>query len=1097
MKNIQLNALLILLTLTPLLGFTQAKVEHLDIDVILENAVESSQQGNFEKTLEILNNVSKNDSAYCSVLTSKSYYLLNLEKYDEAIKIADEGLSGSCDNEKLYFYMNKGAALASQENYKAALKTYNKGLESHPKNYKLWYNKGISLENTDKLEEAIDAYKKAIFYRPSYPKPHLQLGNICYRQGKIAQALMCFNMYLLLDPDSEGSFNTLKSLNDIISSENENSYNDEIQISEDDEAFEELNLIIDNKIALNKKYKIENEIDIALVRQNHALLEQLKEFEGNSGFWEKKYVAFYNWINENNLFDNFTYTLNASIQNPKYKKVIDKNIKNISSFKEQMLQKWMQILQEGTINNPDKSFYYNNNYLQAYGKLKDGNTIGDWVFYDSNGRITGKGNFNNEGKRDNNWKWYYANGNVKETAQYTAGVLEGAYITYHENGKENIKTSYANDKLDGEYTIHNSRGALTQKKYFKEDLLEGTYQAYFNVGEDLIEYKTPITKDNAEGIGYEYFSNGDIFAERNFKNGELHGLESLYYNNNKIRAEINYSNGKYHGSYKTYHVNGQLAEIGQSIEGVYDGLWKTYYPNGNLESEFNYVNGKIDGIYKYFTPSGLLNYEYEYRKGLIIAYKFYNDKGEIIKEDRKKGGEFLYKSYSIDGNLTSEGLYDIKGGKKGEWKFYSNNGILTSKGTYIDNETNGEYTNYHNNGEKSSVFHYKNGTIIDYGIDYHLNGKIKAQGWYKEGAQNGEWHSYYLNGNIEAINFYHKGQLHGEQQYFSVDGKLDHTSHYKYDELQHERYYTIDSTLLEEVNYIQDKSDYQVTFKHFNNKNNIVIDYKNGLKHGKYVNFDFYGNKYIEGTYLNNSAHDEWKWYHENGKVKIQLNYLNGNLDGKYLRYYDNGILEDDDYYINGDAHGTWKSYYENGNLNTVTEYEYDKINGRKEFYAPDGTLQLVRIYDYGKLIGYTYLGEDGKELPIIPLKNETGLIKAFFKNGKPSREMEYINGDLSNIYKSYYISGAIESKIEYDSGEYHGLNLEYYENGNVKNERHYSHGDLNGTHKSYYENGKLKKEINYLNDEKHGEVKYYDKSGKLTKTEYYFNGAIYKVETN
>ena len=53
-------------------------------------------------------------------------------------------------------------------------------------------------------EKAVEAYKTAITLKPTYHRPHLQLGNICYKQERISQALMCFNVYMLLTYDDEG-----------------------------------------------------------------------------------------------------------------------------------------------------------------------------------------------------------------------------------------------------------------------------------------------------------------------------------------------------------------------------------------------------------------------------------------------------------------------------------------------------------------------------------------------------------------------------------------------------------------------------------------------------------------------------------------------------------------------------------------------------------------------------------------------------------------------------------------------------------------------------------------------------------------------------
>ena len=274
----KINLLLILVSLFSYHISAQEKIPFIDYDSVYEKVSETSEKGEYEKTLEHLNKISKNDSTFCSVLVSKSYYLLALKKYDEAIVIINEGLEAQCHDLHSSLYINKVVSRLRQEKYQDAIDICIEGLKRFPQNRTLWYNKGVLLEKMGEIEEAVAAYQMSILLDPFYRKPYLQLGNICYKQELITQALMCFNMYLLLEPDADNAFSILKSVNSIVQNKNENSKNPVIKISDDDESFEELDLIINNKIALNTKYETGNEIDIALTRQNHALLKVPKEF---------------------------------------------------------------------------------------------------------------------------------------------------------------------------------------------------------------------------------------------------------------------------------------------------------------------------------------------------------------------------------------------------------------------------------------------------------------------------------------------------------------------------------------------------------------------------------------------------------------------------------------------------------------------------------------------------------------------------------------------------------------------------------------------------------------------------------------------------
>lgn len=607
-----------------LLSFAQEKLPYIDFQEISKLVTETSQNGDFEKTLEILDKVNINDSAYCSVMLSKSYYLMTLKKYDQAVDLIDEGIEKNCGDLKVSFYVNKGVALLNQKKYEEATDAIDKGIKAYPKNSLLWYNKGVLLEFREDIENAVVAYQNAIILNPFYRKSYLQLGNICYKQERISQALMCYNMYLLLEPDGENAFNILNTLDNLVKNKNENSRDPSVVISQDDDAFEEIDLIISNRIALNTNYKTGNEIDIALIRQNHALLQQLKDFSGNGGFWDTKFVPFYKWILDNGYFDIFTYTIAYSIENEKYKPVIEKNVKDIPDFLELSKSKWSEIAGENEMlwygNTGEIIYLYKNDYVQAAGKMNNDQTIGPWEFYNETGRLTGKGRFNDMGKREGEWEWLNEFGKLRETAVYSNDKVNGKYKKYHDNGKPEIDANYIDDNLDGEYKYYNDKGALIQKKFFKNGDLDGLYMSYFNVGEKLPEYKILYNEGLVKGKTAELYVDGDLYSEMNFSNGKQNGSESKYHLNGKLSSEANYENGELEGSYRSFYSNGNPYEVGQSSSGLYDGSWKNYYNDGTIQVEYSYDKGDLNGSYKYYDNDGKLYYEYEYRKGEVLAW---------------------------------------------------------------------------------------------------------------------------------------------------------------------------------------------------------------------------------------------------------------------------------------------------------------------------------------------------------------------------------------------------------------------------------------------------------------------------------------------
>ena len=63
-------------------------------------------------------------------------------------------------------WFHKGSELMSSEKYNEAIKAYEKAIEINPQDSEAWYNKGIALNHLNKSDEAIKAYEKAIEINP-------------------------------------------------------------------------------------------------------------------------------------------------------------------------------------------------------------------------------------------------------------------------------------------------------------------------------------------------------------------------------------------------------------------------------------------------------------------------------------------------------------------------------------------------------------------------------------------------------------------------------------------------------------------------------------------------------------------------------------------------------------------------------------------------------------------------------------------------------------------------------------------------------------------------------------------------------------------
>ena len=94
------------------------------------------------------------------------------------------------------------------------------------------------------------------------------------------------------------------------------------------------------------------------------------------------------------------------------------------------------------------------------------------------------------------------------------------------------------------------------------------------------------------GVHKEYFKDGSVSCEGDFKDGERTGEWKYYLANGKLKAVGNYKEGKMTGAWKWYRENGKLMQTGSFDNEIKTGLWSRYREDGNLMDETEFINGK-------------------------------------------------------------------------------------------------------------------------------------------------------------------------------------------------------------------------------------------------------------------------------------------------------------------------------------------------------------------------------------------------------------------------------------------------------------------------------------------------------------------------
>ncbi len=1090
---------ILVLAYVPLIA--QEKIDFISTDSLKSQLRNYEQDGEFEKALDLINRVHPKDSMYCSSLTSKSYYLLNLDRFEEALSVTKNGIKTDCDKEsKMFFYMNTGYAYNKLDRHEDAIELYDEALIEFPKSARLWYNKGVIYKETNRPAEATKCFINAIKYQPTYANAHFNLGTIIYAEEETSLGLMALTMSVFAKPDIEESLGKLSAINKELTTKNENKASHK-NIDPDQGNFKQLDLILDNLVAIDENYKIDNKIPIPLVKQIHVFFEQLDNYKGNEGFWSQSYLPFFKWIKENDYFNEFIYLILYSNTNDDFQKIIKKENDNIVAFAEKAYNKWYEIIQHLNTELEEKDdliglYTYDAGYISGIGLTKNEKAVGKWDFYSNSGFKISEGNYTLENDRTGLWSFYDEFGKIKEENNYINGEENVEIRGFHPTGQLMVKYSMKNDKPHGNYKAYTYYGALKQEKTFVDGKLQGPYAAYFNTGKSHKEFETNYVDGEIDGEFIEYYSNGEVYSIMNYKKGIQEGKEIRYARNGKKSFEVEVVDNLAHGTYTTYHLNGQIQEQGQIEEGNAVGNWKNYDSDGSLITSYNYNNkGELDGEYIEYVDKKK-HFEYTYRNGEIIAYTCYDAKGKELISKKKKKGKFYFKGFYLNGNLSNEGEYDIEGGKTGNWKEYYPSGLLKEEGSFIDNKQVGKYEYYHTNGEISQITNYNDeGETHGYSSYYYQNGQMRMQGWFQNGSEEGVWESYYKDGTLQSSSYYHNGELVGERKFFSVEGKPKVIEYITNNLLDSIKYFDQNQKLYDKINFHQDKEEYTITFRGINYPKEVESEYLNGYRNGKYIGYDIEGNISSEGNYLVGQEHGLWKWYKE-GKLRTEANYQFGDLHGKLTRFTDQGKVDFVEFYEYGSKAGEWINHHSNGMVSVKEYFKNGELHGKKTLYNPNGNLQINLFYNRGKLIAYSYLDENQNEVPKVEIKNETANILAYYPNGSKAQEFSIKNGLYEGSYIVYHENGQIRYKIEYQNGLRDGLDETFYEDGTLKERNKFTQDDLDGKATTYHENGKLASSITYKLGKRHGEALYYNEKEELTKKELYYDGDIYEKET-
>ena len=104
------------------------------------------------------------------------------------------------------------------------------------------------------------------------------------------------------------------------------------------------------------------------------------------------------------------------------------------------------------------------------------------------------------------------------------------------------------------------------------------------------------------------------------KNGRLNGKAKVVNILGNVEAEMNYVNDELHGKYTGFYSSGELKLEATFVNGKQNGKATEYYQNGKIMKTLFYKNGKLEGKMKSYCKNGKLHSTQNFHNDELVGY---------------------------------------------------------------------------------------------------------------------------------------------------------------------------------------------------------------------------------------------------------------------------------------------------------------------------------------------------------------------------------------------------------------------------------------------------------------------------------------------
>jgi tetratricopeptide (TPR) repeat protein len=323
---------LLLLSLSCLCSLTFAQ-NKTAAEKLVNEGVAYHDKGDYEGAISRYDKALELDKNNLLALAEKSFSLLSMQKYKEAIKCCQKAIDTHPGDPSLKtVYVTYGNVYDALKKTDKSIEVYDEGIKQFPDFYLLYFNKAITLLSVKKEDEARASFQKAVRLNPKHASSHNAIARLADKNKEVIPAVLAYGRFLAVEPQSERAKENLRSLQKLLQPNVEKTGEQSININLNgnllasttpdgkpkENNFSTVYLLLSLKGAadMDKKDQPKTDVDLFMYRIETICTALKESKKDNFGFFWDVYAPYFIEMKEKNFVEMYAHVAFVSGENP-------------------------------------------------------------------------------------------------------------------------------------------------------------------------------------------------------------------------------------------------------------------------------------------------------------------------------------------------------------------------------------------------------------------------------------------------------------------------------------------------------------------------------------------------------------------------------------------------------------------------------------------------------------------------------------------------------------------------------------------------------------------------------------------------------------